>query len=474
MNDTYEAVIGLEVHAELKTATKLFCSCPTTFGAAPNTAVCPICMGLPGTLPVLNRAAVDAAIVAGLVTNCTIALHSGHDRKNYFYPDMPKAYQITQYRVPLCRDGFLTVETANGTKRIGIARIHIEEDAGKLLHTNGETRMDLNRCGVPLIEIVSEPELRSAEEAKAYLKELRSLLLCADISDCRMNEGSLRCDVNLSVRRRGETALGTRTEIKNLNSISFVGKAIEFEFQRQIDLLRQGKPVRQETRRFDQRTGQTVCMRAKENAEDYRYFPEPDLPPITVTAEQIERLRRTLPPLPSEKKARYVQCLGLTPSDAAQLASDPALSAYFDAAAHHTDAAVVLAHLILSELLRLNTGDPFTCPIAPLHMGELATLLANETINSSTAKRLVDLLWKQDQSPVQLVREQDLAQINDSAVLLPLIREAIAQNPKAKADYQNGKRAAAKVLVGAVMAKTHGKANPTLVNPLIEQELNRE
>lgn len=284
----YEMVIGLEVHVELKTKTKIFCSCPTDFGTAPNTQTCPVCLGLPGTLPVLNGKVVDYAVKAGLATNCTIARFSKQDRKNYFYPDLPKAYQISQYDLPLCEHGWLDIETVDGTKRIGITRIHIEEDAGKLMHDDEKgTMIDCNRCGVPLIEIVSEPDIRSAEEAKAYLQKLRAIILYTGVSDCKMNEGSLRCDVNLSVRKKGTEAFGTRTEMKNLNSFQFIVKAIEYEYRRQVEAIESGEKIVQETRRFDANTGKTYSMRTKENANDYRYFPDPDLPPIKLTEEKI-------------------------------------------------------------------------------------------------------------------------------------------------------------------------------------------
>ena len=299
--DKYEMVIGLETHIELKTRSKIFCSCPTEFGAAPNTHVCPICSGMPGTLPVLNSQAVDYAIMAGLATNCTISPYSKLDRKNYFYPDLPKAYQISQYELPLASNGFLTVETPQGTKKIGITRIHIEEDAGKLLHTSEGTYIDYNRCGVPLIEVVSQPDMRSADEVRAYLRKLRSIMLYIGVSDCKMNEGSLRCDVNLSVRKKGKTELGTRCEMKNLNSFAFIAKAIDYEFRRQCELVESGEPVIQETRRFDESCGKTLSMRSKEEAQDYRYFPEPDIPPIIISGEHLQRLRLAIPELPDAR-----------------------------------------------------------------------------------------------------------------------------------------------------------------------------
>lgn len=473
MRSDYELTVGLEVHAELKTKTKIFCSCPTEYGAEPNTLCCPVCMGLPGALPTLNKAVVELAIRAGLATHCSIAPISTHDRKNYFYPDMPKAYQISQYRTPLCRDGYLDVDTPDGSTRVRIVRIHIEEDAGKLIHdTEQGTLLDFNRCGVPLIEIVSAPDLHSADEARAYLRKLRTLLLYTEVSDCKMNEGSLRCDVNLSVRRRGESVFGVRTEIKNLNSISFVGKAIEDEFSRQIDLLEHGEHIVQETRRFDEKSGKTVRMRIKENADDYRYFPEPDLPPIYTTDEQIEDIRRSLPRLPDERKADYLAKYGLSPADADQISSDRAMADYFEAAAAHTEYPKVLAGILLTEVLRHSLGDFFVCPIAPEHLAELATLTAKSIVNSSTAKGLIAELWETDQSPSELVRERNLSQINDEAFLHALVLEILMSNPKFLADHQNGKKNVAKAVIGQVMKQTGGRANPVLLGEIVAKQFN--
>ena len=470
---SYEVVVGLEVHAELKTKSKIFCSCPTEFGAPPNTQCCPVCMGLPGALPVLNQTAVEYAVKAGLATNCTIANISKFDRKNYFYPDMPKAYQISQYDFPLCRNGFLEIETEAGSKKIGIIRIHIEEDAGKLIHNeNGETLLDFNRCGIGLIEIVCAPDIRSGEEARAYLQKLRTLLLYVGVSDCRMNEGSLRCDVNLSVRKKGAREFGVRTEIKNLNSFSFVVKAIEYEFRRQVALLEAGETVCQQTRRFDMTTGKTELMRSKENAEDYRYFPEPDLLPIYVDQGKIEKLREEIPCLPDERKKLYRERYGVSAYDAEILCSDLMLAEYFECGADKTKYPKVLANMILSELMRLSVTELFFAPISPLHMAELSDLLGDETINSSTAKSLIAQMWERDSSPADLVREQNLMQINDAEVLLKNVDEAILSNPKALADYQKGKKAAAKVIVGRVMAQTRGRANPVLLGRLVEERMN--
>lgn len=470
MKNQYEAIIGLEVHVELATATKVFCACKTDFGAPPNTQCCPVCMGLPGALPVLNEKAVRYAVLAGLATGCRIARVSYHDRKNYFYPDLPKAYQISQDDRPLCADGFLEIDTPNGKKRVGISRIHLEEDAGKLIHDRADgTRIDFNRCGVPLIEIVSAPDLRSADEAKAYLKKLRSVMRDLGVSDCRMNEGSLRCDVNLSVRRVGETAFGTRTEMKNLNSFAFVGKAIDYEFRRQAALLEADGTVEQETRRFDPATGKTETMRKKENANDYRYFREPDLPPIVIDENTLDALRASLPELSDARRARYVKDFGLSDYDSGILAADSRLSAYFEAAAAETAHVEVLSHLIISDLLRLCDAEEFSCPMPPAHLGSLAQLLGDGKINRATAKKLLPELLSGKDAPEDLVRERELWQITDTDSLRALTREAMLRCPAAKADYQAGKRRAASVIVGAVMAASGGRADPVPLSEIVEE-----
>ena len=472
MKQQYEAVIGLEVHVELATKTKVFCACKTDFGAPPNTQCCPVCMGLPGALPTLNERAVRLAALAGLATGCRVAEVSYHDRKNYFYPDLPKAYQISQYDRPLCTGGYLDIDTEDGKKRIGITRIHLEEDAGKLIHDReGGTYVDFNRCGVPLVEIVSEPDLRSADEAKAYLKKLRAVMRDVGVSECRMNEGALRCDVNLSVRRVGETTLGTRTEMKNLNSFAFVGKAIESEFRRQVSVLEAGGTVEQETLRFDPATGKTSPMRKKENANDYRYFREPDLLPIVMDAATLDALRASLPELADARRARYVSTLGLPDYEAGVLSADARLSAYFESAAAETVHATVLSHLLISDVLRLCDAEDFACPIAPAHLGALAHMTGEGKINYATAKKLLGELFAHDTDPVALVRERELWQITDEDALRGYIRTAIAQNPRAVADFAAGKRRAAGQIVGAVMAATGGRADPSRLSALVEEML---
>ena len=471
MKTAYEMVIGLEVHCELKTKTKIFCGCSTAFGAEPNTQCCPVCMGMPGSLPVLNRQVVEYAVKAGMATNCTISRFSKEDRKNYFYPDLPKAYQISQYDLPLCEHGWLDIETADGAKRIGITRIHIEEDAGKLIHGEEGTGCDYNRCGVPLIEIVSEPDIRSAEEAKAYVQKLRAILLYTGVSDCRMQEGSLRCDVNLSVRKKGESRFGTRTEMKNLNSFQFIVKAIEYEYARQVEVLESGGEVVQETRRFDQASGKTYTMRKKEDADDYRYFPDPDLPPIVLDEETLARWKADIPVLPDERKAMYIEQYGLSSRDAELLAAEQAVADYFEAAAKQTAYPTTLVGLLTTEIFRLLPADSTDIPLSPAHLARLADLLGEEKINSGTGKKLLGQLWEKDADPAVLAEEQNLWQISDESVLRPLAREAVEKNPRSVADYRRGKVQAIQALVGQCLRATGGQGNPQILRRLLEQEL---
>ncbi len=464
----YEMVIGLEVHVELKTKTKIFCNCKTDFGAEPNTHVCPVCMGMPGTLPVLNKKVVDYAIKAGLATNCSIARFSKQDRKNYFYPDLPKAYQISQYDLPLCEHGYVDIETAGGSKRVGITRIHIEEDAGKLVHdAKLGTLIDCNRCGVPLIEIVSEPDIRSAEEADAYLRKLRAAILYTGVSDCKMNEGSLRCDVNLSVRKPGEP-FGTRTEMKNINSFQFIAKAIDFEYRRQVDALESGESVVQETRRFDADSGKTYSMRKKEDANDYRYFPDPDLPPIVITEEKLAALKAEIPMLPDERKKLYTETYGLTAYDSEVITNELAVADYFEKTACATRYPKLAANMLITDILRSYDSENGDLPVKPERLAALADLLGDGKINSSTGKKIVGELLASDFDPAVYVAEHGLEQINDRAVLEQAVREVLMSDGKSVASYKAGKTAALKALVGKVMAKTGGKANPVMVNELTQ------
>ncbi len=470
--DGYEMVIGLEVHVELKTHTKIFCACPTTFGAAPNTQCCPVCLGFPGTLPVLNREVVHYAVLAGLATGCRIAPYSKQDRKNYFYPDLPKAYQISQYDLPLCTEGHLTIETEEGQKRIGITRIHIEEDAGKLVHDPEKgTLVDCNRCGIPLIEIVSEPDIRTPQEAVAYLRKLRAVIAYTGVSDCRMQEGSLRCDVNLSIHQPG-TPFGTRTEMKNLNSFLSVQRAIEEEYRRQVECARKGEAIVQETRRFDQQTGKTSAMRRKENANDYRYFPDPDLAPIVLAESQVEAWRDELPPLPDERKAAYMADYGLSPYVAEQLVSTKYVADYFETAAQSTHAVRTLANLLLTEGFRLMEGEDAKIPLSPAHLAKIADMAEDAVINSNTAKRLVAELWQSGEEPEEYVERKGLKQLNDEAALRTLVREAIAAHPEMVAGYRKGKVNLKKALMGAAMGLCGGKANPAVLQRLMDEALD--
>ena len=429
---TYEMVIGLEVHVELATKTKIFCGCTTKFGGAPNTHTCPVCTGMPGTLPVANKKVVEFAVAAGLATNCEITRYNKFDRKNYFYPDLPKAYQISQLYLPICRNGHVDIETAAGQKAVGIHEIHMEEDAGKLVHDPwlDETMVDYNRCGVPLIEIVSEPDFRSVEEIKAYLQKLRATILYTGVSDCKMNEGSLRVDVNLSVRKKGEETLGTRTEMKNLNSFQFIARAVEYEFRRQVEALEAGEEIIQETRRFDQASGKTFSMRRKEDANDYRYFPDPDLPPIEVSPDLLRELQAQIPVLPDQRKKEYVKRFGLTDYAAEQITLSREAADYFEQAARRTRYPKLAANLVLSEVMRLMPADGGEIPVAPEHLGKLADLFGDGRINSGTCRQAVAQLWEQDQDPEALVMEKGLEQISDPEVLSKLADEVLSQQEK--------------------------------------------
>ena len=469
--DGYEMVVGLEVHAELTTRTKIFCACPTAYGAAPNTQCCPVCLGYPGALPVLNGEVVHFASKAGLALGCEIARYSKHDRKNYFYPDLPKAYQISQFDLPLCTGGQLTISTKDGEKTIGITRIHIEEDAGKLLHDERGTFLDMNRCGVPLIEIVSEPDIRTPQEADTYLRKLRTVLRYTGVSDCKMQEGSLRCEVNLSIHKPGEP-FGTRTEMKNLNSFVSVVKAIEAEYARQVATVKAGETIRQETRRFDQRTGETYAMRRKENANDYRYFPEPDLMPIALTEEQIAAWQAELPLLPDARKAAYIKEYGLTDYAAEQLVSELSIAEYYEAAAKLTRAPRTLANLLITEVFRLLEGEDASICIPAGHLARLADMTESGEINNNTAKVAIAEIWQSGEDPDAYVTRNGLRQISDAAELLPLVQRAVEENPKIVAQYYGGKDTAKRAIMGAAMRLASGKANPNVLMRLVDEVLD--
>ena len=473
----YETVIGLEVHVELATATKIFCGCENKFGGEPNTHCCPVCTGMPGVLPVLNEKVVEYAVKAGLAMNCKIANFSKMDRKGYYYPDLPKAYQISQYDLPICKDGYVDIEAGGQTRRVRITRIHMEEDAGKLLHDVGAgTAVDYNRCGVPLIEIVTEPDLRSAEEARVFLETLRSIMKYTGVSDCKMQEGSLRCDVNISVREAGSDKLGTRTEMKNLNSFSAVYRAIEAESARQIAELEEGNPIVQETRRFDDVKGKSYPMRDKEEAHDYRYFPDPDLVPITLTDERIEEIRASLPELPNAKKRRYVEELGLSEYDAGVLTAEKGIADFFEACLAEYNEPKKVCNLIMSDVLRLlnESGiEPDAVPVKPAQLAETLKLIDSGQVNTTVGKMVFEESFRTGENPADIVKRKGLAQISDTDQLRALLRNIIEANPGPVADYKGGKQKALTFFVGQVMKATKGQANPQIVNALAKEELDK-
>ena len=455
----YEMVAGFETHIELATNTKIFCSCTTEFGADSNTHCCPICIGLPGTLPKLNRQVVKYAIMAGLATNCEIAHISKMDRKNYCYPDLPKAYQISQYDKPLCEHGY--VQLSSG-KKIRLTRIHIEEDAGKLIHKRGDTYVDYNRGGVPLIEIVSEPDIRSVEEAKEYVEKLQQIMRYIGISDCKMQEGSMRCDVNISVRPEGSEELGTRTEIKNMNSITFIGKAMEYEFGRQVDLIESGGKVEQQTLRYDDVTNTTSSMRGKEDANDYRYFRDPDLVTISVTDEEIDELRAKIPELPAQKKDRYVSELGLNEKDAQNIAKYRNIAEFFESASDGVKNPKTVANFIIGQIFRrLETEsdkEEFNIATTAEQLKELVKLIDDGKLKNNLAKSTLEKMLDTGKGVREFVSESDLAGMDENT-LNDLCQKAVENNPKAVADYKNGKQKALKSIVGFVMKESRGRAD---------------
>ncbi len=479
----YEPVIGLEVHAQLLTRTKLFCSCANRFGAPPNTLVCPVCLGLPGALPVLCGHAVELAARAGLALGCRINGTSVFERKNYFYPDLPKGYQISQYARPLAEHGSLEIATADGgTRRVRIDRVHMEEDAGKLLHegfpwSDDKSGVDLNRAGIPLIEIVSAPDLRSPEEAHAYLTALRGVLLYAAVSDGNMEEGSLRCDANVSVRPRGHEALTTRVEIKNLNSFRHVARALEHEIARQVALVERGGAVAQETRLWNADRGETAPMRSKEEAHDYRYFPEPDLPPVTVDAAFVDRVRASLPELPSARRERFVASYQLPPYDALVLTQDRAVAEYFEAAARESGNAKAASNWVMTDVLRKLKDDdrpPAECPVSPSALAALLKLIDAGTISGKIAKDVFEKMWSTGEAPAAIVAREGLTQVSDEGALRAAVAEVVAASPAQAESYRAGKTAALGWFVGQVMKKTGGRANPQVVNALLREALGGE
>ena len=474
----YEVIIGLEVHAELSTKTKIFCSCPTKFGAAPNTQTCPICMGMPGTLPVLNEKVVEYAVKAGLATNCEISRNSKNDRKNYFYPDLPKAYQISQYDKPLCEHGYVEIDTKEGKKKIRLTRIHIEEDAGKLNHDEfaGGSLVDLNRAGVPLIEIVSEPDLRSSEEVEEYLRRLKSILEYIEVSDCKMQEGSFRADVNVSVRKKGDTKLGTRTEMKNMNSFRSITRAIEYEIDRQIDVIEDGGEVEQETLRWDDVSGKTFPMRDKEDAQDYRYFPDPDLVAIKLSEEYIENIRKSLPELPESRKERYLKEYGLSEKDANIITASKYLSDLFEGAIKVCNNPKAVNNWIISDISRIlneTEMEPIEIPFDSNQLGKLIILIDKGTISSSIAKKVLVEMFEHPRDPEDIIDEKGWVQISDEGAIKEVVLKVLEANPQSVSDYKGGKDKALGFLVGQAMKETRGKANPQMLNQMFLEELKK-
>ena len=475
--EDYELIIGLEVHAELSTKTKIFCSCPTEFGAEPNTHVCPVCMAMPGALPVLNERVVEYAVKAGLATNCEISRNSKNDRKNYFYPDTPRAYQISQFDKPLCEHGYIEIEDdAGNPKKIGITRIHIEDDAGKLNHNefSGGSLVDLNRAGVPLIEIVSEPDLRTSEEVDKYLKKLKAILEYIEVSDCKMQEGSFRADVNVSVRKKGETKFGTRTETKNMSSFRAITREIEYEANRQIEILENGGKVDQETLRWDDVSGKTFSMRNKEDAQDYRYFPEPDLVAIRLSDEYIENIRNNLPEMPESRKARYMEEFKLSEKDARLLTNSKHLSNMFESAEKICGNAKSVANWLLSDISRIlneKEMEPSEIPFSAEYLAKLVELIDKGTISSAIGKKVVEELFENPKNPEEIIKEKGWIQISDEGAIKEVVLKVLENNLQSVADYKAGKDRALGFLVGQAMKETKGKANPQMLNKMFLEEL---
>ena len=477
--DKYEMVCGLEVHAELQTKTKIFCGCTTEFGGEQNTHVCPVCLGMPGALPVLNREVVNYAIRAGLALDCEIAEFSKFDRKNYFYPDLSKNYQTSQFDLPICLKGGLEIEADGERKWIGITRAHMEEDAGKLVHsgetisTSNESSVDYNRAGVPLLEIVSEPDMRSIPEALAYLEKLVQILEYTEVSDCRLEQGSVRFDVNVSLRPLGTKTLGTRTETKNLNSFSSVRRCMEYEVARQARTLNAGEKVVQETRTWDEGQGITLTLRSKEEAHDYRYFPEPDLPPLVIDRDWVERIRKTLPELPAARRTR-LQALGLSAYDATVITQVKAMADFFDKALTYYGDAKMLANWVMGDVTRLlntNQCSVLDSPISPKQLTELLELISKGTLSGKLAKSVLEEMYSTGKDAGTIVKGKGLAQISDEGALLGIIDDVISANPQSVEDYRAGKDKAIGFLVGQIMKATKGQANPGLVNQLLKEKL---
>jgi aspartyl-tRNA(Asn)/glutamyl-tRNA(Gln) amidotransferase subunit B len=474
---TYEAVIGLEVHAQLQTNTKIFCGCETAFGEEANTRTCPVCIGMPGVLPVLNQKAVEYTIKTGLAMNCTVSPFSRFARKNYFYPDLPKGYQISQYELPLCEKGHVEIVAGGTVKRIGITRIHLEEDAGKNLHQSGggASLVDLNRAGTPLMEIVSEPDIRTPEEAVEYLKKLRAILRYIEVSDADMEKGNFRCDCNVSIRPVGSREYGTRAEVKNVNSFKFVQKALEYEIKRQAQLLDEGGRVVQETRLFDSTKGVTFSMRSKEEAHDYRYFPEPDRVPVAIATETIERIRKTIPELPDVKRERFVKDYGLPEYDADMLTQSRAMASYYEAAAAASGQPKVISNWMMGELMRLLNADGREiddCPVSPDRLAGMVRMISDGTISTKIAKTVFEEMYRTGLDAETVVKEKGLVQVSDTGAIEQIIDAVIKANPAQQADYKSGKEKLFGFFVGQVMKASKGKANPEMVNELLKKKLS--
>ncbi len=474
----YEVIIGLEVHAELSTNTKIYCNCSTSFGADPNTHCCPICTGMPGTLPVLNEKVVEYAVKAGLATNCEISRFSKQDRKNYFYPDLPKAYQISQYDLPLCIGGHIDINVNGNKKTIGITRIHIEEDAGKLIHDayTGDTLVDMNRCAVPLIEIVSEPDIRNADEAVAYMQNLKSTLEYLEVCDCKMQEGSLRCDVNLSVRPVGQKEFGTRTETKNLNSFRAIHNLIEFETKRQIEVIENGGVIHQETIRWDDAKGIGYAMRSKEDAQDYRYFPEPDLAPIVLSDEYIDNIKNSLPEMPHIKKERYIEEFGLPEYDAEILTASKYTASFFEKTNSLCNNPKAVSNWIMGDFTRMLNEkeiEIYDSKVTEENLATLISLIDKGTISSKIAKQIFEEMFETGENAKDIVEKKGLVQISDEGAIKQLVEKIVEANPQSVADYKAGKDRAIGFLVGQIMKETKGKANPQIVNKLLLEIINK-
>ncbi len=476
MGREYETVIGLEVHVELATKTKIFCGCSTKFGGAPNTHTCPVCTGMPGSLPVLNKQVVDYALAVGLAANCEINKHCKFDRKNYFYPDNPQNYQISQLYLPICHDGYIGIETDDGIKKIRIHEIHMEEDAGKLIHDDYEdcSYVDYNRSGVPLIEIVSEPDMRNADEVIAYLEQLRMIAQYVHASDCKLQEGSMRADVNISVREKGSEGFGTRTEMKNLNSFKAIARAIEGETARQIDLIEAGKKVIQETRRWDDTNGTSYPMRSKEDAKDYRYFPDPDLPPVNISEEWIKNIKDAQPELQIPKKERYIAEFKLPAYDAGILTSSKKLADIFEAAVDCGSNPKKVSNWLMGETLRLlkdRSEDPEDIRFSAEHLSALIKLTESGAVNNTVAKEVFEKMYEEDVDPVSYVEEHGLKTVNDEGALETVVKKVMESNPKVVEEYRGGKEKVLGFLIGQVMKELKGKADPAMAGEMLKKFL---